>query len=172
MSPAVEEHAEDPAARHPAEARPAEARPTEARPAEGRSAEARPAEGYARGHAGRRSVEDHARAHVVTDAPLSNPVPVALRYDPGDSSGAVCFAFPGGNEWIFPRDLLESGLRAPAKRGDVSVWPCGRAQTVLEFHSPDGVAVVQFDSSPLVRFLRHTYAIDARAAPSPVGRRP
>ncbi|MEU9100873.1 SsgA family sporulation/cell division regulator [Streptomyces sp. NPDC048361] len=122
-------------------------------------------------HTAGRSVEDHARARVVTDAPLSNPVPVAMRYDPADTSGAVCFAFPGGNEWIFPRSLLESGLRAPASRGDVSVWPCGRAQTVLEFHSPDGVAVVQFDSSPLVRFLRHTYATDARAAPSTAGPR-
>ncbi|MET9363687.1 SsgA family sporulation/cell division regulator [Streptomyces sp. NPDC006632] len=129
-------------------------------------------EDHAEDHTAGRSVEDHARARVVTDAPLSNPVPVAMRYDPADTSGAVCFAFPGGNEWIFPRSLLESGLRAPASRGDVSVWPCGRAQTVLEFHSPDGVAVVQFDSSPLVRFLRHTYATDARAAPSPAGRRP
>ncbi|MER0446260.1 SsgA family sporulation/cell division regulator [Streptomyces sp. Edi4] len=126
-------------------------------------------EDHAEDHPAGRAVEEHARARVVTDAPLSSPVPVALRYDPADASGAVCFAFPGGNEWIFPRSLLESGLRAPASRGDVSVWPCGRAQTVLEFHSPDGVAVVQFDSSPLVRFLRHTYATDARAAPSPTG---
>ncbi|KOU36382.1 SsgA family sporulation/cell division regulator [Streptomyces sp. WM6378] len=127
-------------------------------------------EEHAEEHADSRSVEDHARARIVTDAPLTNPVPVKLRYDPADAPGTVCFAFPGGNEWIFPRDLLESGLRAPARRGDVEVWPCGRAQTVLEFHSPDGVAVVQFDSSPLVRFLRHTYATDARAAPSAAGR--
>ncbi|MFE9412988.1 SsgA family sporulation/cell division regulator [Streptomyces sp. NPDC006704] len=127
------------------------------------------AEDHAEDRPAGRAVEDHARARVVTDGPLSNPVPVALRYDPADASGTVCFAFPGGNEWNFPRSLLESGLRAPASRGDVSVWPCGRAQTVLEFHSPDGVAVVQFDSSPLVRFLRHTYATDARAAPSPTG---
>ncbi len=143
MSPAVEGHAEDHAAAD--------------RPSAGPSV--------------RPSVEDHARARVVTDAPLSHPVPVALRYDAAGSPGAVCFAFPGGNEWIFPRDLLESGLRAPARKGDVSVWPCGRAQTVLEFHSPDGVAVVQFDSSPLVRFLRHTYATDAPAAPAPAGPR-
>ncbi|MFJ8310569.1 MULTISPECIES: SsgA family sporulation/cell division regulator [unclassified Streptomyces] len=127
------------------------------------------AENHAEDHPAGRGVEDHARARIVTDAPLSNPVPVALRYDPADSPGAVCFAFPGGTEWTFPRALLESGLRAPARRGDVEVWPCGRAQTVLEFHSPDGVAVVQFDSSPLVRFLRHTYATDARAAPHPAG---
>ncbi|WP_315904287.1 SsgA family sporulation/cell division regulator [Streptomyces sp. ASQP_92] len=154
MSPAVEDHSEDHAAERSAEG------PDLSRSAADRAAS--------------RPVEDHARARVVTDAPLSNPVPVAMRYDPADSSGAVRFAFPGGNEWAFPRDLLESGLRAPASRGDVSVWPCGRAQTVLEFHSPEGVAVVQFDSSPLVRFLRHTYATDARAAPaaaSPAGPR-
>ncbi|WP_329464754.1 SsgA family sporulation/cell division regulator [Streptomyces sp. NBC_01431] len=126
-------------------------------------------ENHAEGHPAAHPVEDHARARFVTDAPPSGPVPVALRYDPDDSPGAVCFAFPGGTEWTFPRDLLESGLRAPARRGDVEVWPCGRAQTVLEFHSRDGVDVVQFDSSPLVRFLRHTYATDAGAAPHPAG---
>ncbi|MFG3285099.1 SsgA family sporulation/cell division regulator [Streptomyces sp. NPDC048111] len=150
MSPAAEDHAEDDDRRPSAESR------TAPRPADGPAASAAPL-----------AVEDHARARVVTDAPLSRPVPVALRYDASGSPGAVCFAFPGGNEWVFPRDLLESGLRAPASRGDVSVWPCGRAQTVLEFHSPEGVAVVQFDSSPLVRFLRHTYATDARPAPAP-----
>ncbi|WHM38317.1 SsgA family sporulation/cell division regulator [Streptomyces sp. BPTC-684] len=112
------------------------------------------------------AVEEHARARIVSDAPHHRPVPVALRYDPAEDPLTVRFAFPGGNEWVFPRTLLEAGLRGPTRRGDVVVWPCGRAQTVLEFHSPDGVAVVQFDSSPLVRFLRHTYSV----TPAPSGR--
>ncbi|HLL34489.1 MAG TPA: SsgA family sporulation/cell division regulator, partial [Streptomyces sp.] len=64
---------------------------------------------------------------------------------------------PGTHEWSFDRSLLEQGLRAPAGSGSVRVWPCGRVQAVVEFHDTDGVAVVQFDSKALVRFLRRTY---------------
>ncbi|MGW5422325.1 SsgA family sporulation/cell division regulator [Streptomyces sp. NPDC003943] len=106
-------------------------------------------------------VVDHARGRIISDAPLSRPVPVALRYDPAFEPPTVRFVFPGNVEWSFPRALLEKGLRAPARRGDVGVWPCGRVQTVVEFHTDDGVAVVQFDTAALLRFLRHTYAARA-----------
>ncbi|MGW1883337.1 SsgA family sporulation/cell division regulator [Streptomyces sp. NPDC002133] len=106
----------------------------------------------------RPAVEELAKARIVNDAPHYRRIPVALRYDPGQDPAAVRFVFPTGIEWTFPRELLETGLRSPARRGDVNVWPCGRAQVVVEFHSPEGVAVVQFDSRPLVRFLRRTYA--------------
>ncbi|OEJ98132.1 adenylate cyclase [Streptomyces thermolilacinus SPC6] len=106
-------------------------------------------------------MEVRARGLVVTDGPLSRPVPVALRYGPDVAPGCVRFVLPGGS-WTFPRTLLETGLRAPAHDGDVDVWPCGRVQTVVEFHSPEGTAVVvQFDSSALRNFLRRTYATTA-----------
>ncbi|MFE0736074.1 SsgA family sporulation/cell division regulator [Streptomyces sp. NPDC058855] len=105
-----------------------------------------------------RVVEERARGRIVSDAPLSRPVPVALRFDPGSSPATVRFVFPGEVEWAFPRALLEHGMRVPAHRGDVAVWPCGRVQTVVEFHGEDGVAVVQFDTAALVRFVRRTYA--------------
>ncbi|MFF0437262.1 SsgA family sporulation/cell division regulator [Streptomyces sp. NPDC004327] len=111
--------------------------------------------------AGDREVEDHVKGRIISDAPLSRPVPVALRYDPAAEPPTVRFVFPGSVEWSFPRALLETGLRAPARRGDVGVWPCGRVQTVVEFHTDDGVAVVQFDTAVLLRFLRHTYAARA-----------
>lgn len=60
-----------------------------------------------------------------------------------------------------PRALLEAGLLAPTGTGDVRVWPCGRVQAVVEFHSPEGVAVIQFDIAALRRFLRRTYAVTA-----------
>ncbi|MEU3601176.1 SsgA family sporulation/cell division regulator [Streptomyces sp. NPDC006798] len=104
------------------------------------------------------TVEDHAWARVVSDAPQYRPVRVSMSYEPSDDPGAVRFAFPGGTGWTFPRELLESGLRGPVRSGDVEIWPCGRAQAVVEFHSPEGVAVVQFDANVLTRFLRHTYA--------------
>ncbi|GGT34449.1 SsgA family sporulation/cell division regulator [Streptomyces purpureus] len=107
------------------------------------------------------AVEEHAKGLIITDAPLSRAVPVSLRYDPGTDPAAVRFAFPSGTEWSFPRELLESGLRAPAHRESIDIWPCGRVQTVVEFHTEDGVAVVQFDTSALTRFLKHTYAVRA-----------
>jgi len=58
----------------------------------------------------------------------------------------------------------EQGLRTPAGTGDVRIWPCGRVQAVVEFHSPQGVAVVQFETKTLLRFLRRTYRAAAPVA--------
>ncbi|MET9604417.1 SsgA family sporulation/cell division regulator [Streptomyces sp. NPDC006512] len=110
------------------------------------------------------AVEERVRARVITDDPLYRTIPVRLRFAT-DEPLAVRIVFPAelspegtDNEWVFPRALLEAGLLAPTGTGDVRVWPCGRVQAVVEFHSPDGVAVVQFDIAALRRFLRRTYA--------------
>ncbi|MFI6371287.1 SsgA family sporulation/cell division regulator [Streptomyces sp. NPDC050546] len=109
-------------------------------------------------------VEQYARAHIVTDAavPLIDEleaVPVTLRYDPDRDPRVVGIKLPGpgGREWTFGRELLEEGLRAPRGSGEVRVWPCGRVQAVVEFHSAQGVLVVQFERQALLRFLRRTY---------------
>ncbi|WP_221352158.1 SsgA family sporulation/cell division regulator [Streptomyces beigongshangae] len=103
-------------------------------------------------------VEQYARAHIVTDEAQDPPaVPVALRYDPEADPRRVRVVLPGRHEWVFARDLLEQGLRDPAAAGDVRIWPCGRAQAVMEFRSARGVVVVQFDTRTLIRFLRRTY---------------
>jgi hypothetical protein len=117
------------------------------------------------------AVEQYARAHIVTDTADSvdderRSVPVALRYDPETDPRQVHFTLPGPHEWVFNRELLEQGLRAPVTSGDIRVWPCGRVLAVLEFHSAHGVAVVQFESKALIRFLRRTYT----AAGTPVAR--
>ncbi|MBD9733572.1 SsgA family sporulation/cell division regulator [Streptomyces sp. H28] len=112
-------------------------------------------------------VEQYARAHVVTDAdPLlgdRGAVPVVLRYDPESDPRSVRVALPGSGEreWTVPRELLEEGLHLPAGQGEVQVWPCGRVQTVVEFHTARGVSVVQFENKVLTRFLRRTYAAAA-----------
>lgn len=115
------------------------------------------------------AVEQYARAHIVTDnadfaEDEHQAVPVALRYDPEHDPRQVHVTLPGPHEWAFARELLEQGLRGPVSSGDVSVWPCGRVQAVVEFHSPEGVAVVQFDSKVLIRFLRRTYMAAAPVA--------
>ncbi|MEU8705977.1 SsgA family sporulation/cell division regulator [Streptomyces sp. NPDC048565] len=106
-------------------------------------------------------IQEHARARLITDGPDPRPVPVELRYDP-DDPGTVHVRFPGGVDRTFGLDLLERGLRSPATRGDVRIWPCGRAQLVLELHATDGVAVFQFDNAPVIRFLARTGAMAAK----------
>ncbi|MFI8279567.1 SsgA family sporulation/cell division regulator [Streptomyces sp. NPDC085929] len=116
------------------------------------------------------AVEERVTARVITDDPLYRKIPVALRFAPAEPL-AVRIVFPAGlspegtdNEWVFPRALLEAGLQAPTGTGDVRVWPCGRVQAVVEFHSPEGVAVIQFDIAALRRFLRRTNALATQPA--------
>ncbi|MFF5726591.1 SsgA family sporulation/cell division regulator [[Kitasatospora] papulosa] len=97
-------------------------------------------------------IQEHARARLITDGPDPRLVPVELRYDPEDPE-TVQVRLPGGVDRAFALDLLERGLRSPATRGDIGIWPCGRAQLVLELHAEDGVAVFQFDRAPFIRFL-------------------
>ncbi len=124
------------------------------------------------------AVEQHTRARIVTDtadaAEEHGAVPVDLRYDPETAPRSVSLSFPDlpghpdspdspgflPHDWVFARDLLERGLHGPASTssGDVRVWPSGRVRAVVELHSAQGVAVVQFDSAALARFLRRTYA--------------
>ncbi|WP_405390292.1 SsgA family sporulation/cell division regulator [Streptomyces sp. NBC_01102] len=114
-------------------------------------------------------IQEHARARLITDGPDPRLIPVELRHDPGEPQ-TVHLGLPGGADWAFGRDLLEKGLRSPVSRGDIRVWPCGRAQLVVELHSPDGVAVFQFDIAPLIRFLRRVQEetrTAARAEPAP-----
>ncbi|MFJ9628966.1 SsgA family sporulation/cell division regulator [Streptomyces sp. NPDC091280] len=110
-------------------------------------------------------VEQYARAHIVTDEDEAQvergAVPVVLRYDPDADPRSIRVGLPGTDEWTFDRALLEQGLRAPAGSGEVRVWPCGRVQAVVEFHSEQGVSVVQFETKTIMRFLRRTYTAAA-----------
>lgn len=111
-------------------------------------------------------IKEHARARLVTDARDLPVVPVELRYDTATANAPdmIQVAFPGGAQWAVPRDLLERGLRAPVAHDSLRIWPCGRAQLVVERHTADGVEVVQFDCAPLIRFLRRTHSRTATEA--------
>ena len=111
------------------------------------------------------TLEQPARARLITAENQELPVPAILRYGSTDPL-AVHVDFPpevslDGQEvtWTFARALLEEGLRGPAGGGDVHIWPCGRSTTVVEFHSPYGLALLQFDTPALRSFLLRTYAV-------------
>ncbi|GAA3999638.1 SsgA family sporulation/cell division regulator [Streptomyces marokkonensis] len=118
-------------------------------------------------------VEQYARARVLTDSDSPDEgdggaIPVVLRYDPDRDPRSVCVGLPargrapGSREWVFSKALLEQGLSTPTGTGEVRVWPCGRVQVVVEFHTLQGCSVVQFESRALIRFLRRTRAAAAR----------
>ncbi|MGA4845057.1 SsgA family sporulation/cell division regulator [Streptomyces sp. G5(2025)] len=111
------------------------------------------------------TLQQPTRARLITPEGQERNLPVVLRYMAEDPL-AVQITFPSsasldGAEvtWVFARQLLEDGLGAPAGSGDVHIWPCGRARTVLEFHSHQGLALVQFDKIALRRFLTRSYAM-------------
>ncbi|TXS52477.1 SsgA family sporulation/cell division regulator [Streptomyces sp. uw30] len=113
------------------------------------------------------ALEQPARARLITGEEREVPVSAKLRYASTDPL-AVYIDFPGevsldgqGATWTFARTLLEAGLRGPAGDGDVHIWPSGDERTVVELHSPYGMALLQFDTGALHRFLLRTYAVVA-----------
>ncbi|MFK4148826.1 SsgA family sporulation/cell division regulator [Streptomyces sp. NPDC004065] len=113
------------------------------------------------------TLEQPARARLITADERERPVPATLRYASADPL-AVHLDFPpeaslDGDDvsWTFSRTLLADGLDQPAGTGDVRLWPCGQSRTVLELHSPSGMALLQFDTPALRRFLLRTYAVVA-----------
>ncbi|MER5195778.1 SsgA family sporulation/cell division regulator [Streptomyces sp. NPDC002755] len=89
-------------------------------------------------------------------------IPATLSYDRQDPF-AVRMTFPApatleGVEvcWTFARDLLAAGLHDAEGHGDVRVRPYGYGRTVLEFHAPEGTAVVHVHTEEIRDFLRAT----------------
>ncbi|MCP3818333.1 SsgA family sporulation/cell division regulator [Streptomyces sp. A3M-1-3] len=110
-------------------------------------------------------IEQAVQARLVATEPKVESVPATLRYDREDPF-AVRMAFPApatleGIEvsWAFARELLETGMDAPAGMGDVRVRPYGFDRTVVEFHAAEGTAIVHVRTSELRRFLERTAAL-------------
>ncbi|GAA2899792.1 SsgA family sporulation/cell division regulator [Streptomyces mexicanus] len=113
------------------------------------------------------TLEQPAPARLITADGRARAVSATLRYASADPL-AVHLDFPpdaslDGREvcWTFARSLLEEGLGQPAGVGDVRLWPCGDTRTALELHSSSGMALLQFATPALRRFLVRTYAVVA-----------
>ncbi|MGI5135015.1 MULTISPECIES: SsgA family sporulation/cell division regulator [unclassified Streptomyces] len=107
-------------------------------------------------------IEQPVEARLVAAAPRMPSIPATLQYDRRDPF-AVRMTFPApatleGVEvcWTFARQLLSAGLEAPEGHGDVRVRPYGYDRTVLEFHAPEGTAVVHIHSSDVRDFLQRS----------------
>lgn len=88
-----------------------------------------------------------------------------LGYHPADPYAVTAtFRTPGGDVvWTFARELLTTGLTAPAGDGDVHVWPCldasGRAVVIIELNSPDGELLVQAPTREIYSFVNRTLGV-------------
>ncbi|MFF3171678.1 SsgA family sporulation/cell division regulator [Streptomyces sp. NPDC057900] len=107
-------------------------------------------------------IEQSVQARMVASAPRMETLPAVLSYDRTDPF-AIRMAFPApatleGTEvsWEFSRELLAEGMDVPAGLGDVRIRPFGYDRTVLEFHAPEGIAMVHVRTAELRRFLRRT----------------
>ncbi|MER5748227.1 SsgA family sporulation/cell division regulator [Streptomyces sp. NPDC002088] len=112
-------------------------------------------------------IEQPVEARLVAAAPRMPSIPATLRYDRRDPF-AVRMSFPAPATlegvdvcWTFARDLLTAGLAGPEGHGDVRVRPYGYDRTVLEFHAPEGTAVVHVHSAEIRRFLQATSELAA-----------
>lgn len=101
---------------------------------------------------------------IVETVGPEGPVQAAaeLRYDSLDPY-AVTVAFLQGERevaWLFGRDLLMSGVSAPAGEGDVQVFPSldphGHAVVGLALHAPTGQALVTIPAGDVLAFLART----------------
>lgn len=107
-------------------------------------------------------IEQAVEARLVAAAPRISTIPATLRYDARDPY-AVRMAFPAQAtledidvSWTFARELLASGVERSTGEGDVRVRPYGFDRTVLEFHAPEGTAIVHVRTGELLRFLKRT----------------
>lgn len=109
-------------------------------------------------------IEQAVEARLVAAAPRMPTIPAVLHYDRRDPF-AVRMSFPApatleGVEvcWTFARELLIKGVESAVGDGDVRVRPYGYDRTVLEFHAPEGTAIVHIRTGDLRRFLHRTTA--------------
>ncbi|GHJ41831.1 SsgA family sporulation/cell division regulator [Streptomyces sp. TS71-3] len=110
-------------------------------------------------------IEQAVEARLVAAAPRMPTVSATLHYDRSDPF-AVRMTFPAaatleGVEvcWTFARELLDDGMEDASGEGDVHIRPYGYDRTVLEFHAPEGTALVHVRSHELRRFLRRTHTL-------------
>ncbi|MFH8607167.1 SsgA family sporulation/cell division regulator [Streptomyces sp. NPDC018029] len=110
-------------------------------------------------------IEQAVEARLVAAAPRMPSIPATLHYDRRDPF-AVRMSFPApatleGVEvyWTFARELLVQGVERAVGDGDVRVRPYGFDRTVVEFHAPEGTAIVHIRTGELRGFLRRTTAL-------------
>ncbi|MFK4103795.1 SsgA family sporulation/cell division regulator [Streptomyces sp. NPDC019531] len=106
-------------------------------------------------------------SRLITATDQEIAIPATLRYTSADPL-AVHIDFPPHvtvegevTTWTFARVLLGEGLRGSAGIGNVRIRPAGSAHTHVEFHAPQGIAVLRFTSADLTRFLARTYTVVA-----------
>lgn len=103
-----------------------------------------------------RSVRLRTLLQYRSDDPLAVRMFFPAEYALDEPADAPAAADQGGGadiEWVFARQLLAAGLEAPAGLGDVRVRPAAGRRTTVELHTPEGAALLRFDTGELRHFL-------------------
>jgi hypothetical protein len=104
-------------------------------------------------------VERELELNLVLSPERSIAVPAKLIYR-SDDPFAVHITFHVGSDspvnWTFARELLVEGVFRPCGQGDVRIWPTkinGRSVICMALSSPDGNALLEASSTPVVAWL-------------------
>ncbi len=102
------------------------------------------------------SFDEACRARASAADTAGVPIDAELIFNSRDPFAVkIVFTFPAAPavEWVFARELLVAGLRAPAGSGDVHLFPYAGG-VVLELSSPSGRARMSADLVVLADFVR------------------
>lgn len=99
----------------------------------------------------------------LTGSEAGMDLPARLRYEAGDPY-AVRLIFGLGAteetvEWVFARELLSSGMTAPAGEGDVRISPGSLLAITVELSSPSGSATLSMPRQLATDFLLASYEL-------------
>ncbi|GAB7182880.1 SsgA family sporulation/cell division regulator [Kitasatospora sp. Ki12] len=94
------------------------------------------------------------RLRVVLSYLREDPLAVRMAF-PAEFSLDEAEEHPDGEDivWVFARQLLSAGIELPAGVGDVHVRPAPGRSTMVELRTPEGTALLRFDTGDLRRFL-------------------
>lgn len=91
-------------------------------------------------------------AELVLTYSTKDPLAVTLTFPPPAAEQAP-------TTWVFSRNLLASGLHAPAGEGDVVIRPTGRHRVLVTLTSPSGRVRGELERAPVEAFIHESYAL-------------
>lgn len=100
--------------------------------------------------------------NLVVGEQYGVPVPAHFYYSAHDPLSVAARFEAAGNtvEWVFARDLLLEGTKAPAGEGDVMCWPAtinGEQVVSISLRSPSGSALLEAPAAEIRAFLHRAY---------------
>lgn len=102
--------------------------------------------------------------NLVIGSEYGVPVPATFSYSGHDPLSVIAEFQAGGSavQWVFARELLQSGTMHPSGEGDVTCWPAtisGERVICIALRSPSGQALLEAPADEIQGFLRRSYDV-------------